>query len=140
MTGGYGMLATTPAIYGDVVVEVTAHFSGDIQAHPYDSLGLALHTSDRENAEVLFIVDSLGQWSIGPYPDAPIRNTGEIKGGLGTPNRLSVLMQGQEYICFINGTFVGLYQTNHTSTGHLGIFYGGQALVASFNDFTVYPL
>ncbi len=89
---------------------------------------------------MLFIVDSIGQWSIGPYPDAAIRDTGAVEGGLSTPNRLSVLMHGGEYLCFINDTFVDLYQTNHPSMGHVGIFSNGQALVASFNNFTVYPL
>ncbi|HEY7348185.1 MAG TPA: hypothetical protein VH599_07665 [Ktedonobacterales bacterium] len=133
--------ATTPAVYGDAAVEVTARFPN---GERYADFGLILHTDFSARAQVVFRIDLDGYCALGPNDADPgiLIRTDTPDTRPGAPNRLTVLMRGNQYICYVNDTFVAVYHATTPGVGHVGVFVGdGYVLdLANFSDFTVYPL
>jgi hypothetical protein len=73
-----------------------------------------------------------------------IHETGAIHQGFGAANRLAVIMRGSEYICYINGQFVGIYRDAGSQDGPVGLYASSDqsedAPIAAFTDFAIYPL
>lgn len=131
---------TAPGTYGNVAVEVTVRLLG--QQSPddhYDSFGLLLHNDGFELSGVSFDISPDGIWSIGPLSNV-FAASSAIHTAPGAPNRLTVILRGQQDILYINNQFVGLYEASGPTTGPLGFEAETDTASAAFTDFTIYPL
>ncbi len=132
--------AFAPNVYGDAAVEVTARLPKDAVA----SFGLILHTDNDSERQVVFKLDLDGYWSLGAIDANPgiLIRTNTVNAAPGASNRLTVIMRGNQYICYVNDTFLAIYQEAQATTGQVGIFVDGAYVLdmATFSDFTVYPL
>ena len=133
--------ATAPAVYGDAAVEVTVRLPHGERSADF---GLILHTDGIANAEVVFRLDLDGFWALGPIDADPgiLIRTDTPDTRPGASNRLTVIVRGTEYICYVNGTFVAVYHAAHPGSGHVGAFVMDEYVLelATFTNFTVYPL
>lgn len=142
MNGVYEWQAAyAPDSYGDAAVEVTARLP---KGETYASFGLILHEDNDLERQVVFTLDLDGYWSLGAIDASPgiLIRTNAVKATPGAPNRLTVIMRGNQYICYVNDTFLAIYQEAHATTGQVGIFVNGAFVLnmATFSNFTVYPL
>jgi protein-S-isoprenylcysteine O-methyltransferase Ste14 len=132
--------AFAPNVYGDAAVEVTVRLPKDTAA----SFGLILHADSAAGRQVVFKLDLNGYWSLGAIDANPniFMSTNTVNAAPGAPNRLTVIMRGNQYICYVNDTFLAIYQEAQPTTGQVGIFVDGAYVLgmATFSDFTVYPL
>lgn len=132
--------AFAPNVYGDAAVEMTARLPKDAVA----SFGLILHADNDSERQVVFKLDLGGYWSLGAIDAKPgiLIRTNTVNATPGAPNRLTVIMRGNQYICYVNDTFLAIYQEAQATTGQVGIFVDGAYVLdmATFSDFTVYPL
>lgn len=144
LTGGFPMEAIAPGFYGNAAVEVTVRPLHWPQADDFQGVGLVLHTSGPyDDQQIVFRVAPDGYWEVGPASQLydgydHLRHGGGLNAG--TSNRLTVIMLGSQYICFVNDIFLGIYQTDSSKTGQVGIFAESYHDVVAFNDFTIYPL
>ena len=53
---------------------------------------------------------------------------------------MAVVMRGQDYICYVNDQFVGIYQDSGSPNGPIGLDVGIPNDSSAFHDFTIYPL
>jgi hypothetical protein len=143
LANGDTMISLGPQVAGDAEVEVTVRLS-DTSAHSsFDSVGLVLQ--DDGSDSILFEVYTSGDWFIGHLYDYSSHSTGAFNKTPGAPNRLAVIMRGNQYICFVNDQLVGIAQNNQGRAGQVGVYHGGtfyeaDQSLAAFNDFAVYPL
>ncbi len=142
LTGADEIVAWTTQTYGDALVEVTATL---LNPGTYGSdLGLVLHANSLDDL-LTFQISSDGFWEIGPgyFPSLDqkvVWQTDTINSAIGAANRLSVIMQGNRSICFVNDHFLGIYQDTSTRTGRVGVYLSEATSTAAFSDFVVYPL
>lgn len=142
------MRAVTPFVYKDVVVEVTVRQHG---GPDYVGAGLVLHTDANGLGGVEFTISASGMWEVSHY-GVPVESASQItqfsfQGSDfvnkrdGAPNRVTIIMHGSRYLCYVNGHFLGAYQDPFATPGHVGVHndsVGG--LIAVFNDFATYPV
>jgi hypothetical protein len=142
LTGDDFIGVPAPGLYGDVAVEVTVRLYANDTNDLFNSFGLLLHGDD-PLLGIVFEITADGYWSIGPIQRG-LQQTSAIHQGIGATNRLAVIMRGQQYLCYINGQFVGISQTKPSSTGSVGLYAESDqsqpAPVIAFTDFTIYPL
>lgn len=139
--------AWTEATYADAAVQVTASQQGWASD---DGVGLILRVADGGQRMMAFFASPAGTWSLWRYETIDGAGTwtaladqidnGAIHGSAGSQNTLTVIMRGAEYICYINGSFVGVYQDGALAAGHVGVFVNDGATTGSFSNFAVYPL
>lgn len=144
---GDDVVAWTRATYTSVAVEVTASQQGQTDN---DGVGLVLRVSDGAQRMMAFYVSPSGTWSLWRYdesggvgnwlPLADKIDSDAIHRGAGSQNTMVVIMRGAEYICYINGSFVGVYQDGTLAAGHIGVFVNDGATIGSFTNFAVYSL
>jgi hypothetical protein len=60
--------------------------------------------------------------------------------GLGTANRIAVLVQGPDLTFFINGHYATGYHDDALAGGHVGLILDDGSTSGDFNDFAIYPL
>jgi hypothetical protein len=136
LTGGYFTVALAPPVYGDMAVEVTVRLTGGAQTLGNIWVGMVLHMDAQGNG-LLFQVNPGGDWSIGTVDDSEFHHSGAVQV---SKNRLTVIMRGDEYICFANDHFIGIYHSTQFPAGYAGLFLGSPLTTAAFTDFTIYPL
>jgi hypothetical protein len=149
LTGDYFMDALAPGAYGDAEIEVTARLYSASSYDQYSDFGLLLHSDDPYTG-IEFKIDTAGQWSFGPQGDefvengSDIQESGAIHKGFGVDNRLAVIIHSNEYICYINGQVVGIFQDARSPQGPVGLYAESNqrspAPVMAFTDFAIYPL
>ena len=140
--------AATSSTYGDAAVEVTTRQFGE---GDYVGLGLLLHANDSAKDFSEFVVSPPGTWFLFrhgvPSATEQERAFGSsqgnqyVHGQYGAANKLTVIMHGAEYVCYINDQFVGIYHDPAPHAGHVGVVledYGG--ITGAFTNFTVYPV
>lgn len=137
-----------PGSYGDDTVEVTVRLLGKESSYGQssDRLALLLH-SDSTEAGIMFQISPNGDWSIGrpddEYKDKAqtyLHHTSAIHTAPGAYNRLTVIMRANQYICFVNNQFVGIYQDSGSPVGPIGLDVETDTASVAFTDFTIYPL
>jgi hypothetical protein len=145
ISGQYLASAPAPGVYGSVAVEVTARLVS--KTSEYDGVGLLLRYGPDQISGVTFTVNQRGEWSISHWgtdshdPNAAYgQQNGAIRKGDGAANTLMVLMRGKQYICYVNGQFVGSYYYDGDTTGRVALFEdGGSGTTGVFTDFRVLP-
>ncbi len=136
LIGDYFTVALAPPFYRDMAVEVTVGIRGGSEKLGDTWLGLALHMDDQGNG-LLFQVNPVGYWSIGTFDDSDFHHSNTLNV---IKNRLTVIMRGDDYICYANDHFIGLYHSSLYPAGLVGVFLGSPNTIAAFTDFTIYPL
>lgn len=136
LTGDDFTVALAPPVYGDMAVEVTVRLTGGAQTLGNIWVGLALHMDAQGNG-LLFQVNPGGDWSIGTFDDSEFHHSGAIQV---IKNRLTVIMRGDEYICYANDQFMGIYHSTQFPAGFAGVFLGSPLTTAAFTDFTIYSV
>lgn len=150
-TAGKFVAGWTSDMYGSVAVEATVRQIGSVQN---GGVGLILHTYDDNTDMTVFFIDPTdGTWSLSHFrdvSDSASENWRDLDDGssrsihaeAGAANHLLVIMAGDRYLCYINGSLVMSYDDNgHVTprTGHVGLYLNDGAVEGVFNDFTVYP-
>ncbi|HEU5383801.1 MAG TPA: hypothetical protein VFV38_51030 [Ktedonobacteraceae bacterium] len=86
-----------------------------------------------------FLMGRVGPGDVGTYL-APVTSSNAVR-GLANANRLLVIMKGDDFRLFINGTFVGEVHDSTLTTGFVGLSLAYNPTgEASFSNFVVYPL
>jgi hypothetical protein len=145
-TQGYTFAVTSNpsgAMDGDMAVEVTARQYG---GPDYLGVGLTLHANGSDEGAVVFTVSPSGEWML--HTPAQTRSSlfsfqGKqyVHGQAGAPNRLTLIERQGEYICYINGQFVGIERDASLHHGYAGVaMLGTPSMTGVFTDFTVYPV
>jgi hypothetical protein len=138
----------TPGTYSDSAVEVTVRLTSQVSSDELatESLGLLLRGYDTESG-IIFQISPNGDWSIGRHPDQAkdnaltyLHHSNAIHTAPGASNRLAVIMHGDQYICFVNDQFIGIYQDSGSPTGPIGFDTEIDDASAAFTDLTIYPL
>lgn len=152
ISGEYGGAAPAPGVYGDAAVQVTARLMGN--ASEYDGVGLILRTGLQSDffSGIAFTVNQHGEWSISSWSHPGVdssavydQQSGAIRRGDGAANTLLVLMRGHQYLCYVNGQFVGAYYDSggvyaSDTNGQVALFVdGGSGVTGTFTDFKVFP-
>lgn len=143
------MLSGAP--YGDAAVEVTTRQLGHTAN---DGVGLVVRERQMPSGkrqEVVFDVAEDGSWYL-YLLDKPGRaldngwmilasgTSKAIQVGAGTSNTLLVVMRGDEYMCYVNGHWVGAATDDTLTTGAVGVYVNDATTEGVFTDFRVYPL
>ncbi len=143
--------AWTDQVYGSAVVEGTVR---EIGATENNGVGLILRAYDNNTYMTVFYIHPTdGTWTLSQYHDvgrSPDDNWTDLDFGYsrairtapGAANDLLVIMNGDRYICYINGTVVQTYDdSTHAApgTGHVGLYVNDGATEGVFTNFTVYP-
>ena len=64
-----------------------------------------------------------------------------IHRGVGASNRVAILMRGDTYVHYVNGTFIGAgTDSSAPSSGAAGVYVNSDAAGGQFSDFAVYPV
>lgn len=138
----------TPDTYGDSIVEVTVQLTSkeSPSGQSTDSLGLLLRGYNTDTG-IIFQLSPNGDWSIGRPSDEDkdetlsyLHHTNAIHTAPGAPNRLAVIMRANQYICFVNNQFLGIYQDSGSPRGPIGFNIETDTASTAFTDFTIYPL
>ena len=53
---------------------------------------------------------------------------------------IAYFSRGQQYICYVNDQFIGIYQDSGPARGPVGLDVQTQTASVTFTDFTIYPL
>ncbi|HEX8037314.1 MAG TPA: hypothetical protein VF510_25890, partial [Ktedonobacterales bacterium] len=149
-TKGYITHSWTNFQHGDAAVEVTARQIGTADS---DGVGLVLRANTNGSDMVVFYLDSAGYWWLWNhhFVDGTSKHdwtnldegySSAIHTSDGAQNRLTVLLRGNQYVCYINGRMVEVYrdeQHETPSAGHMGVYLNDGATEGVFTNFTVYP-
>ena len=122
MTGGqpgYTNIATADALYGDVALAVTARQIGSSHNNGVGLVARSLSANGSYADQIAFYISpTTGYWSLYHYQPGH-RNSDDnwqyldggsssaIHTGANATNRLLLVLRGTEYLCYINGQFVG---------------------------------
>lgn len=141
----YGLIVWPGFTNSNAAVEVTARVLSQDQ---YQDAGLVLHSKSSKDDYIVFVVDAAGDWHI--THDRQGNEDGWLGGydqssdiiyhGTGAANRLAVIMQGDQYICYINGHLVGIFHDASAPNGLVGLYVGGAKTIGAFSNFTVYSV
>jgi hypothetical protein len=159
MTGGpkgYTNIATVEAQYGDIALAVTAR---QIGSSDNDGVGLVARSVSINGSYADQIVFSIspttGYWGLYHY-QAGHRNSDDnwqyldggnssaIHTGANATNRLLLVLRRTEYLCYINGQFVGrdvdsTVIPSSPKFGYPGLYVNDDTTTGVFNDFAIYP-
>ena len=114
-----------PGLFSDAAVEVTVHPLLGPQMDNALGVGLVLHSPiECSPAQIVFSIAPDGYWQIGPATVLDdgydhLRSGGHLDPTIS--NRLTVIMRGNQYICYVNDTFLGIYQAGSAGPGQVGI-------------------
>lgn len=159
---GVPVVATMPRVYADAAVEVTGLTTSvtDDSAFVDDNLGLVVRANADLSDMILVTVDQArGEWSMAHIrTDSQgkvlqsdtlkdrFRSTSSRFGvRIGGPNTLLVLMRGDAFVLYVNGSYVAAI-TNHIDhtplprAGRVGVYLNDGAAQGVFTSFAVYPV
>lgn len=111
-----------------------------------DSVGLALHANAATGDMIVFAFSkAAGTWSLRRYLhgtwstlQAPVQSDA-IKRGSGWSNELTAIMRGDQYILYINATFVGVYTDAALPSGAVGLYAADGSMTCYGPGLAVYP-
>ncbi len=149
---GYTNFATIDAQYSDIALAVTAR---QIGSSDNDGVGLVARSLSANGSYadqlVFYISPTAGYWSLYHYQPGHRNsddnwqyldggNSSAIHTGANATNRLLLVLRGTEYLCYINGQFVGRdVDTTVTPSspkfGYPGLYVNDDATTGVFNDF-----
>lgn len=140
--------------FTDAAYEVTATESGVIPNCGYDGVGLAFRSDPSASDFLLFQVYSSGDWELDHYRYVSSRvddnwnfiddgRSDAINTGVGSTNKLLVILRGQTFLLYINGHLV--YSSNEhyetfAGSGYAGVYLNDGSMTATFQNFAVYPV
>jgi hypothetical protein len=132
--------------YGDMAVQVTV--DGWPNGTPAD-VGLVVRDDPTQHQQiVLMLFGDYGCWQLVRLPDTSISDTGvylahgcadSLPTGTTATNQLLVVVRGTQYLCYINGRFIGAGYDNTLTHGQPGLYVERDAGSVSFSNFAVYP-
>lgn len=140
-----------PGVYGDAVIEVTVRHYG---TSDNPSAGLALRVDDGVYEMMTFTVNAIdGTWAFEHFhalddkaeddwttlqADEP---SDAIHRGDGAANTLAVIVRGGQYLCYVNGHFVGSVEDDSIQPprGHAGLYVDDGTTTGVFTSIAVYP-
>lgn len=144
LNSGFDLLTSlAPGAYGDVAIEVTARQS----AGP-DYLGVGLVARVSPGSEVVFTLSPSGMWYLARYGLSQnlgmelysFQGSGYAHKSAGAANRLTLVTRGNDYICYINGQFVGTFHGAPSESGGAGVIIETDGTITgAFTDFAIYP-
>lgn len=138
------LISLAPGVYDNAAIEVTARQYGGP-----DYLGIGLIIRGSASDEVVFSVSPSGMWHFARYGSAPndglsvfsFQGSGYVHTSVGAANRLSIIARGSDYICYINGEFVGAIHDRLVPAGRAGVIVETDGtMTGAFTDFSVYPV
>ena len=157
---GYVYLSTTCCDASSLIaqpmnnglVEVTVRQQVDFKLN---EVGILFRANSDSNTMLAFTITPSGEWNLNLLPiqgDGPesdyrlLRNEGILGGiaaihqGLDATNRLAVLMQGSTFTFFVNGQYIGKYQSNDVpQSGQVGVYAGDMSGPITFSDLLISP-
>lgn len=139
-------------VYGDAAIEVTVRQLGNLSD---DHAGLAIRVDDGVYEMMTFTVSATdGTWWFSHYRyvdgtseddwtvPQPAESSPAIHRGEGAANTLLVVVRGGQYLCYINGHFVGIINDSsiRPPRGHVGLYVDDGAATGIFTNLAIYPV
>jgi hypothetical protein len=143
--------ALAPPTFHTATVEATVH---QVSSFDLSEAGLVVRADDIAHTMLIIVVTPNGEWHLKRFhiqPDgtatdeqtlmyeSTLGGVAAIHQGRNATNRLAVMMRGTSYTFFINGQFVGGYQGEGLTSGHVGFYSDLLSEGVGFSDFVVYP-
>lgn len=149
-TTGKEVYAVMPDTYGSVAIQVTATETGTIPPNTYDGVGIIMRGNNvasdplDEYNYCTFSVNYHGDWRVAcGFLGPVIGHSAAIHTGPGATNTLLVIARGNQYICYVNGQYVGqIYDrySVHKTVGQVGVVNVESGMQGTFTDFTVWSV
>lgn len=140
-------------IDGDIAIAVTLSIHGVKTQDSGYSAGILFDASDNGDEFSTFGIDEQGNWNLSHYSVATDANnpwntvdasvSDALRTGDNATNTLLLIRHGPVYLLYVNGALVDrYYDSGHMMhpTGDVGVYIDACDIVASFNDFTFYPV
>ncbi|WIG60081.1 MAG: hypothetical protein OJF49_002829 [Ktedonobacterales bacterium] len=143
------LYAAMPHSYDNALFEVTARTVGsDNLSGP----GFAIKGQHFADPLLVFYVSPDGTWWLKRtsslfryegYKFIELGDSSAIHSGFGADNRIAVLVQGNSFTFYVNGTYITGYQDDALSGGQVGLYADPSYPDPNshyFRDFAIYPL
>jgi hypothetical protein len=143
------LIAPMDRTYGNAAVEVTVRQQGQAQNNGVGLLLRWQQDARGKNRAVIFQVTPDGEWALWRLDEqASSYNDGwtwlagghsaVVHTGVGATNTLLVIMRGPEYLCYVNGQWVGGHLDDTLSSGKAGVYVNVATTTGIFTEFRVY--